>query len=206
MSFFLLPRPVVYAAGLWLLMLATTARSFAADPVEFEVGAFLFERPAELSWVTPTSPMRKAELRIPNPDPAQPPVEVTFFHFGAGQGGSPESNLQRWLSQFQEPPEVLNAHTAEQTFGTTKVLMLSAKGTFLSGMPGQPTTPQPDTEMRAAILTNPGGDVYVKMTGPGALVRPVAESFDKMILDAAARPANPENAADSSIPAVPPAR
>jgi hypothetical protein len=184
-------RPVPIATGFFVFSLCFLCAHElrAADPIEFEVGEFLFERPDGFVWINSTSPMRKAELRIPNPSakPGAPPVEVTFFHFGPGQGGSPESNIARWLSQFQESPDALDAKTAEEIIGQTKVYLLSARGTFLSGMPGQPTTPQPDTEMRAAILTSNSGDVFVKMTGPSELVRSVANSFDKMILDAARR-------------------
>lgn len=160
----------------------------AQSPVEFQVGAFTFLRPTEFAWVASNSPMRKAELSFAGADGT---AEVTFFHFGAGQGGNPQANIKRWLGQFQEPVESLQASTASQTIGQTQVTLLSARGTFLSGMPGQPTTPMPGYALRGAILENSGGDVYVKMTGPQATVDAGAEAFDKMVLDAAARLAAP---------------
>lgn len=71
---------------LLLLLLALATAADAADPTEFTVGSFAFVRPETWDWVVPTSPMRKAQLSVPAGDgPA--PAEVTFFHFGAGQGG-----------------------------------------------------------------------------------------------------------------------
>jgi len=159
--------------------------AMGAEPAAFSVGSFEFERPEGWTWVVPTSPMRKAELSPPAVE-GEASTEVTFFHFGAGQGGSPEANMQRWLSQFQEPIEQLNAQTAETLVGDNKVLLLSAEGTFLAGMPGGPTTPMPDYALRSAILISSGGDVYVKMTGPKKSVDAAAGAFDAMISGARA--------------------
>src|SRR4029077_17017600 len=71
----------------------------AADPTEFTVGSFVFARPETWGWVVPTSPMRKAQLTVPALD-GSAPAEVTFFHFGAGQGGSVQANVDRWFKQF----------------------------------------------------------------------------------------------------------
>lgn len=155
----------------------------AADPVSFQVGSFSFVRPEGWTWVNPTSTMRKAELSVPGEPEA---AEVTFFHFGAGQGGSVDANLQRWLGQFSGSVEELDALQAKQEISGTTVHLIQAKGTFLSGMPGQPTTPKEGFALRGAILESTSGDVYVKMTGPAAVVSGAADAFDRLVLDAAA--------------------
>lgn len=172
--------PLILASG--FLLMAGTIPAPAADPVEFQVGAFFFHRPVEWKWVNPESSMRKAELEVPGTGGA---AEVTFFHFGKGQGGSVQANLQRWLGQFEEPIEELDAKQAEQKAGETDVTMIQAKGTFLSGMPGGPATALKDYALLGAILQDADGDVYVKMTGPAATVEAAAEEFEKMILRAA---------------------
>jgi len=171
---------LILATG--LLWIFGAAPAPAADPVEFQVGAFFFHRPVDWKWVNPESAMRKAELEVPGDDG---PAEVTFFHFGKGQGGSVQANLQRWLGQFEEPIEELDAKQAEQKAGDTEVAMIQAKGTFLSGMPGGPVSALKNYALLGAILQHTDGDVYVKMTGPAATVDAAAEEFEQMILRAA---------------------
>src|SRR5438105_3582083 len=69
-----------------LFSLAATCTLFAEDPVKFTVGACEFTRPADWTWVQPTSPMRKAQLQIAGKEGGKP-ADVTFFFFGSGQGG-----------------------------------------------------------------------------------------------------------------------
>jgi len=162
---------------LFLFLMVLSAR--AADPVEFQVGAFSFERPEGWQWVVPSSSMRKAQLLVTGAGSA----DVTFFHFGPGEGGGVRANVDRWFGQFQ------NATTGEtkETVGATPVTFVRAQGTFQSGMPGGPTTPMNGYALRGAILENAGGDVFVKMTGPEAVVESANAAFEKMIRDAASR-------------------
>lgn len=155
----------------------------SADPVEFSVGGFSFERPSGWGWVVPSSPMRKAQLSVPGIGVAAP-GEVTFFHFGAGQGGGVKANVDRWLGQFQDG----TSDSRTETVGKTTVTFVRATGTFFSGMPGGPTTPMKDYAMRGAILENAAeGDVYLKMTGPEPVVKAAEEAFEKMARAAASR-------------------
>jgi hypothetical protein len=67
----------------FFLLLATSSVLLAADPVEFQVGAFTFERPEQWKWIMPTSAMRKAQLEVPGTN--QEKADITFYHFGPGQ-------------------------------------------------------------------------------------------------------------------------
>src|SRR5687768_13248954 len=83
--------------------------SFAAEgPKTFSVGEFSFASPASWEWVPVTSSMRKAELKVQSKDKKQT-AEIIFFYFGEGSGGGTQANVDRWLSQFKEPREQLNA-------------------------------------------------------------------------------------------------
>ncbi len=161
-------------------------------PVSFDVGAFTFERPAEWEWVPTASAMRKAELRIPNPD--GDPGEMTFFHFGAGQGGGVDANIARWLGQFVESPPELESNVEQGHMGNVRVSFVKAAGTFQSGMPGGPVEPRPGYALHGAILEHPSGDVFVKLTGPRALVEVAAIRFDAFIKAAAAAGQSAERA------------
>ena len=161
---------------IFLLLLISCSLLVAADPVEFSVGKFHFERPEGWNWVVPTSPMRKAQLSIPgnNSDSG----EVNFFHFGPGQGGAVQANVDRWFNQFQ------NAQTAqkETKIAGVTIIYVDASGTFLSGMPGASTTPKENYALKGAILKDDvAGDVFVKMTGPIDVVAASGENFQTMI-------------------------
>lgn len=158
----------------------------AADPVEFSVGGFAFERPEGWRWVVPTSAMRRAELSLENVGTGEK-AEVTFFHFGKGQGGGVDSNIARWISQFSEPIEQIAPRVEAGMAGGTRITFVRAEGTFQSGMPGGPTTPLPGFALHGAILEDPaGGDVFVKMTGPKSLVDGAATAFESMVKRAGA--------------------
>jgi len=169
----------------WLLLLA--CRSHAADPTTFEVGPWKFTRPAEWIWVQVNSPMRKAQLNVPG-EAGGNPAEVTFFVFADGAGGV-QANVQRWLGQFEAKPDTTK--TATKEFSGTKVTLVGTEGTFRSGMPGGPTTPLADYALRGVILDRGGQElVFVKMTGPAALVKKSEDQFVAMI-EAAAEPKAP---------------
>ena len=155
----------------------------AADPTAFTVGAFTFRRPAGFAWVPVNSPMRKAQLRFTDPaHPEREAADVTFFHFGPGQGGGVDQNLGRWLGQFQEKADVLNPELESATVNGTKITRVRVDhGTFSSGMPGGPTTPVTDYGLFGAILESPQGDVFIKMTGPAEVVKAAAADFERLI-------------------------
>ena len=152
---------------------------FSAEaPAIFKVGEFTFQRPAKWEWVEPTSTMRKAELKV---NDAKGKAEVIFFDFGGGQGGGTKANIDRWLGQFQEPRDKINAKTEEVMFGKRKATYVQAQGTYLSGMPGGAKTPLKDHALLGAILESEDGKVFVRMTGPVDVVTGAAADFKKMI-------------------------
>ena len=160
--------------ALSLLALCAAASLRAEEPASFTVGAFTFQRPADWAWVQVNSPMRKAQLRVTGAT-AETSADVTFFHFGPGGGGGVKANIDRWVGQFRtadgatkiEPQEIAGA----------KVTLVSTEGTFSSGMPGGPTTPMDGYALLGAIVENADGDVFVKLTGPAALVKESRKKF-----------------------------
>ena len=166
-----------------LFLVASVLVLPAADPAKFVAGAFTFAVPDGWRSEQPASPMRAAELYAPGPEGTGTAGEaiVTVFHFGRGQGGTVQQNIDRWFGQFDGGLEEKGAATAKETIGTVPVTFVRARGTFQSGMPGQPTTPLEGQALLGAILENPDGDVYVKMTGPLPTVEKAEPAFVQMI-------------------------
>jgi hypothetical protein len=145
-----------------------------------KVGAFTFAVPEGWKSVTPSSSMRKAQLEISQ---GSDKAEVTFFQFGAGQGGSVAENVARWFAQFPGSEDKRKSESVEA--GPVKITYVTTDGTFSSGMPGGPTTPMTGYALCGAILESADGNVFIKMTGPEAIVKSSTEGFKKMVLEAA---------------------
>ena len=124
--------------------------------------------------------MRKAQLKISDADKKQS-AEVVFFFFGEGGGGQTQANIDRWLSQFEEPKDKLNSKVENQTINGRKVTYVQAEGTYQSGMPGGPKTPQPNTMLIGAILESNQGNVFIRATGPAKLAQASQPAFRKMV-------------------------
>ena len=150
-------------------------------PATFPVGDLVFKRPVEWAWVPVNSPMRKAQLKVPGSTPEQS-ADITFFHFGAGSGGDVQANIQRWMAQFKGAEGA--SKVEEKEIAGSKVTLATTEGTFNSGMPGGPTTPMKDYALLGAIIEHSGGNVFVKMTGPTAVVKGAREKFMEFITTA----------------------
>jgi hypothetical protein len=164
------------------IVLATNLIVRAEAPATFEVGAFKFQRPASWEWIEVPEgmrAMRKAQITVPGKDGGKP-AEIIFYHFGAGQGGDTQANVTRWVAQFSDKttPEKVEKKDA----AGTKATFVSVAGTYQSGMPMGPKTPMPGYALLGAILDDiEGGSVFVKMTGPEAVVKEATPAFNDFI-------------------------
>jgi hypothetical protein len=152
----------------------------AEEHATFTAGEFTFTRPANWEWVETTSQMRKAQLKVTDAA-TQASATVVFYYFGTGGAGGVQANVDRWLKQFAEPEDKINAKVEHATVGKTKLTYVQAEGTYNSGMPGGPTTPMPGYALIGAILESDEGNVYVRMTGPKELVKSSVAEFKKMV-------------------------
>jgi hypothetical protein len=162
--------------AVWTLAFVQAADTAAT----FKVSEFTFTRPASWEWVPVNSAMRKAQLKVVDAA-TKGEAEVVFFHFGPGNAGGAQANVERWFRQFEEPKEKIGAKSEEVTVGKHKVTYVHAEGTYKSGMPGGPQTPMPNYALVGAIIEAGEGDVFVKMTGPKALAKSATADFRKMV-------------------------
>jgi hypothetical protein len=167
------------------LLIATAAAALAEAPATFEVGKFKFARPAAWKWIEVPEAMkvmRKAVLEVPGKDGGKN-GEIIFYYFGPGQGGDTQANVTRWVGQFSEKSTPEKIETKD--VAGTKVTFVSVTGTYQSGMPMGPKTPMPGYALLGAILEdNTNGSVFVKFTGPEAVVKDATPAFNEFISSA----------------------
>jgi len=164
-------------AGALLLTPFVPLRAEDAGSIKVSEFTFSFAKP----WIEQqvTSSMRAGQLLYDHEDEALADVELVLFYFGAGGGGGTQANIDRWIGQFEGTPET---KTEEKEMGGKKVILLTAKGTYLESMGGPFSgnkTPKPDYTMLAAILPSDQGDVFLKLTGPTKSVEAMGDAFMK---------------------------
>jgi len=139
---------------------------------------------APKSWISepPANAMRRAQYKVPGKGGD---AECVVFYFGPGQGGDPQSNAQRWGSQFVNPdgsPAVSALKTRSTDVGGMKVTYVETKGTYLEGtMAGTDVAKRPNYALLGAIVEGPDANWFVKLTGPEATVSAQHDAFESMI-------------------------
>ena len=143
---------------------------------KFTVAGINFESPDSWESSEPSNNMRKAQFSASSPSGKN--AEVVFYYFGSGNTGGIQANVDRWMKQFEEP---LGKKVDTVTIAKTRVTYAQAHGTFMSGRPFGPKTPNPGYGLLAAIIEGKGGAVFIKMTGPKAAVEANIEKTKKMV-------------------------
>jgi hypothetical protein len=136
------------------------------------------ELPPGWTSVPPASAMRAAQASIAGPGG---PAELAVFHFGAGQGGDVESNIQRWLSQIVPQPGT-TPQRQNLTANGLRISFVDAEGTLQPGQMGMgPQTPQPGSRLLGAVIEGDGGPWFFKATGPDLTLAPQRLAFLGML-------------------------
>lgn len=119
---------------------------------------------------TPSTPVRLAQYRLPGPGGD---AELSVFSFGAGQGGTPQANIERWVSQFRADDATTSsqpAEVAEHEAGGLRVYLVKTWGTYTPtamGMGGGASQPLPNYALFGLVVEGgPEGLLFVKVTGP----------------------------------------
>lgn len=154
------------------------------NPVMGEGAALRWTMPAEWTNEPPSNPMRQAQYRIPG---VAGDGQCVVYYFGAGQGGGPEANAQRWADQFEQPDgresrEVLVTELSE--VNDMPVLLVEVTGTYNEGgmmMTGGPATANPGYMLKAAIVQGPDANWFFKFTGPEETVQASAGQFQALV-------------------------
>jgi hypothetical protein len=152
--------------------------------------SLLADSAAGLRWDPPAGwtaeraqPMRAATYTIPAAAGDKSAAECALYFFGAGQGGSVQDNLERWKGQFTAPNgKAAPAQVAKKTVRGLPMTTIDVSGEY-SGM-GGPMAPQravPGYRLLGAIVEGPGGNIFVKLTGPAKTVEANRQKFDVLL-------------------------
>jgi hypothetical protein len=153
-------------------------------PVMTEGAALTWTKPADWVDEPPANPMRQAQFRVSGP--GGDGVCVVYY-FGAGQGGGPQANAERWADQFDQPDgsssrEALVTEAIE--VGGLPVLLVQVSGIYREGgmmMTGGPQQSFPGYALEGAIVEGPDANWFFKFTGPEETVKAHSEQFRALI-------------------------
>lgn len=108
------------------------------------------------------------------------PGECAVFYFGPGQGGDADSNIDRWIGQFERHGKVSRS---AKTYGGLSVRLVEVEGDYLA--PSGPMMESSGTKkgymLKGAIVGGPNGNVFFKFTGPQKTVQAAAREFDGLL-------------------------
>jgi len=149
------------------------------------------ESVAGLKWTAPagwknlgSQTMRAATYSVPPAAGDKESSECVVYFFGKGQGGTIEANMERWKSQFQSSDgKPATAKTGQRTVNGLAVTTIDVSGAY-SGMGGplaQSKSTLPGYRLLGAILVNPGGNIFLKFTGPGKTVTANQQKFEQLL-------------------------
>jgi hypothetical protein len=135
-------------------------------------------------WVSapPSSKMRVAQFKLPKAEGDNEDGELVLYYFGATQGGTPQANIDRWISQMQQADGGSSkdkAKTESLTINGLKVTAVDVSGRYTAEMaPGSGKFyDNPNYRLRAAVIETPKGNYYVKLVGPAKTVNRWEQSF-----------------------------
>ena len=126
-----------------------------------------------------SNPMRLATYGIPPAKGVRDEARCAVYYFGPGQGGDPETNIERWIREFEPPVEPARA---SRTVDGLEVVTVRVRGTYLAhvGME-ESRSARSNHELYAAIVEGPEGALFFKLTGPERTVDAAAPEFEAML-------------------------
>lgn len=128
-------------------------------------------------WVTEkaSSSMRAAQYTLPKAEGDSEDATAVLYYFGATQGGSPQANIDRWISQMQQSDNSSSkekAKTETMTVNGLPVTSVDVTGTYTAEMaPGSGSFHNnPNYRLLAAVIETPKGNYFLKVVGPAKTV------------------------------------
>ncbi|MDA0336437.1 MAG: hypothetical protein O2782_14835 [bacterium] len=136
-------------------------------------------------WVSekPTSSMRLAQYAIPAAHGGEGASLAVF----AGNMGSVDDNVSRWIGQVSQPDGSDSVSKAKrweaESDGGLAATFVDVSGTFSGGMGMGGDEEMADHRVLGAIVHTGSTFLYLKLTGPGVEVADVQKAFVQMVLN-----------------------
>jgi len=135
-------------------------------------------------WIVekPSSSMRVAQYKLPKAEGDKEDAALVLYYFGATQGGTAQANIDRWISQMEQPDRSASkdrAKTEALTINGLKVTTVDVSGTYTAEMaPGSGTFHNDaNYRLRAAVIETPKGNYFVKLAGPAKTIARWEKSY-----------------------------
>lgn len=163
--------------------LSVLAACVVQDAPKQTAGELRFKAPTEWVVEKPSSTMRLAQYKLPNAEGDGEDASLVLYFFGTNQGGSVQANVERWISQLEQPDGSSSAAKAKQetlTVNELKIATIDLTGTYIAETaPGSNVRHnKPDFRLRAAVIETPKGTHYVKLVGPSKTVSRWDKAFN----------------------------
>jgi hypothetical protein len=133
-----------------------------------------------------SSAMRVAQYKLPKAEGDPEDAALVVYYFGATQGGAVQVNVDRWISQVQQPDGSSSkdkAKTETSTVNGLKVTTVDVSGTYTAEMaPGTPSQRNDaNYRLRAAVIETPKGNYFLKLVGPAKTMGRWEQSFTDFV-------------------------
>jgi hypothetical protein len=163
---------------IWIVLLCFVMELFA-------------ESVAGLRWTPPPGwkaegprPMRAATYSVPPAAGDHDNAECVVYFFGAGQGGGIDANVERWKGQFHQPggkPVETQAHKKMVHGMAVTTMDISGEYSGMGGPMVAEKTTKPGYRLLGAIVEGPGGNVFLKFTGPAKTIAANQKKFEQLL-------------------------
>jgi hypothetical protein len=155
----------------------------ADDPKQtIDAKGMTFEAPAAWKSGTPSSAMRRAELKVDPIDGDDYPAELVVFSF-PGDAGGVKANLERWRKLFKDkdgnPPEIKSKEVKGKNVDVTRA---ETSGHYYpSRAVGRNDPDRPGARLLGAIVLGDDVSYFIRMVGPDKTMTKLRPQFDDML-------------------------
>jgi hypothetical protein len=161
------------------------AHSEGAAPAPASEGGLKFSPAPDWIVETPSSSGRKAQFKLPRAEGDSEDAGLVVYYFSGG-GGTPQANVDRWISEFagtDGKPATDVAKIVRKTVNGIPVTIVDVSGTYASsmGMMQQGVRPKSGMRLLGAVAEAADGPWFIKLTGPGKTVAKWKPSFDAFL-------------------------
>lgn len=139
---------------------------------------------APSSWRTEPAQSMRAATYTAAPVPGDNArAECAIYFFGRDQGGSIQANLDRWKGQFTLASGApAPARVTTRTAQGLRLTILDTAGQYSGlGGPMGGGAAAPGYRLLGAIVEGPGGNVFVKFTGPERTIGANQLQFEQLL-------------------------